>query len=237
MDGAVEAGNKVLANVGDVKFFGLNRDRMSRLKSPAAVGANYIIVEGGLDWAVGDEIYLAPTSFQNTHSDYRFISGYDSGTGRVDFIEPLVHYHWGASSSTADDYNGLEMRGEVVLLSRNVRVVGDPYDAWGGHIVTSDTVEVGGVYRAGHMVLDNVEIYNCSQRNTYKSALRFEGAIGRWSSVSNTVVHQGLAWGLYIAASSNILVKDSATIGFKPVGVNIASTSNVTIDGHIAADI
>jgi hypothetical protein len=33
------------------------------------------------------------------------------------------------------------MRGEVVLLSRNVRVIGDDTMSWGGHVVTSDTMD------------------------------------------------------------------------------------------------
>jgi hypothetical protein len=67
------------------------------------------------------------------------------------------------------------MRGEVILLSRNVRVIGNDSDSWGGQIVVSDNLESSGVQRYGQLVLDNVEIYNCSQRNTFKSAIRFEG--------------------------------------------------------------
>ena len=36
------------------------------------------------------------------------------------------------------------MRGEVVLLSRNVRVVGNDTGTWGGQIVTSDTIDNAG---------------------------------------------------------------------------------------------
>ena len=237
MDGAVEAGNKVLANVGDVRFFGVDRSRMARLKAPAAVGSLYIIVETGLDWVAGDQIYLAPTGYDYLASDYATVVNYDIGTGRVDLDVALKFYHFGAVSSTGGNYNGLDMRGEVVLLTRNIRIGGDPYDAWGGHVVTSDTIEPDGTYRSGHLFFNNVEITGCSQRNTFKSALRFEGAIGRYSEVHNTVIHKGLAWGLYIASSSNILVKNTSTIGFKAVATNLISTQNVTVDGLFAADV
>ena len=36
------------------------------------------------------------------------------------------------------------MRGEVILLSRNVRVVGNDSDSWGGQIVTADVVDPAG---------------------------------------------------------------------------------------------
>jgi len=34
MDGAIEAGNKVMANVGLIAFYGLPRDRLARLIAP-----------------------------------------------------------------------------------------------------------------------------------------------------------------------------------------------------------
>jgi hypothetical protein len=60
-------------------------------------------------------------------------------------------------------------------LTRNVKVVGNDSDSWGGQIMVSDNVEENGIKRSGQLVLDSVEIYNCSQRNTFKSAIRFEG--------------------------------------------------------------
>jgi hypothetical protein len=60
-------------------------------------------------------------------------------------------------------------------LTRNVKIVGNDSDSWGGQIMVSDNIEESGVKRSGQLVLDSVEIYNCSQRNTFKSAIRFEG--------------------------------------------------------------
>jgi hypothetical protein len=42
--------------------------------------------------------------------------------------------------------------------------------------VTSDTIEIDGdaqIERVGYTVLHNVEIYNCSQIDTNRAALRF----------------------------------------------------------------
>jgi len=65
------------------------------------------------------------------------------------------------------------MRGEVLLLSRNIKIDAEDIESWGGQFVTSDTVEPDGTFRYGHTTLDNVEIFNCSQIDTYKAALRF----------------------------------------------------------------
>lgn len=76
------------------------------------------------------------------------------------------------------------MRGEVLLLSSNVEVTGsagaeadlnniNPYP-WGCHILVADFFEPSDLtYRAGSVIMDNVGIYNCSQAETYFSAISF----------------------------------------------------------------
>ena len=56
----------------------------------------------------------------------------------------------------------MDMRGEVIMLSRNVRIVGNDTEAWGCQVVTSDFLEENGVWREGQILLDSVEVYNCS---------------------------------------------------------------------------
>lgn len=51
------------------------------------------MVEDGLDWVEGDEIYLAPTAMQHDHSEYRKIVTNQNGLITLD--ENLDHYHWG----------------------------------------------------------------------------------------------------------------------------------------------
>jgi len=129
------------------------------------------------------------------------------------------------------------MRGEVALLSRNVRVVGDDIYSWGGHIVVSDNIEDTGVQRSGLLVLDHVEVYNCSQRNTFKSAIRFEGVNNRTQMVTNTAVHGSIAWSLSAQYASNIFVEDSVFIGARAVGVNVISSKNVTMNNILVGDV
>lgn len=122
------------------------------------------------------------------------IESYDRDTGIITFTEELQYYHYGQSGSTARDYSGVDMRGEVLLLSRNVRVVGEDNDAWGAQIVVADTFELSGVTRTGTVIFDNIECENCSQRDTMKSGIRFENAKEGHSSVTNSAVHGGLGW-------------------------------------------
>jgi hypothetical protein len=126
--------------------------------------------------------------------------------------------------STADNYNGVDMRGEVVLLTRNVKVIGDDTDSWGGQIVVSDNIEDSGVKRSGQLTMDHVEVYNCSQMNTFRSAIRFEGVNTLTQVVRNVAVHGSLSWSISAQFSSNVLIEDSAFIGARQIGLHVLTS-------------
>jgi len=63
-------------------------------------------------------------------SDYALIQSYDKVTGTVNLDRRLDYYHYG-STTFGLQQSGVDMRGEVVLLSRNVRIVGNDTEAWG----------------------------------------------------------------------------------------------------------
>jgi len=165
-DGAVETGNKVIANYNILKMYGKPRlNKMSRLLSVATKGADTFTVETGLDWVPGDRIVLLPTGYVRHMRDECFIQSYDNTTGVLTINTTLNHYHWGQAASTAAEFNGADVRGEVVLLTRSVKIVGEDIESWGGHILTGDTVELDGTeikMRTGHLFLDHVEVYNNS---------------------------------------------------------------------------
>lgn len=145
---------------------------------------------------------LYPTSYEPTAVDDVIVNNYDSGSGKVTIDKTLNYYHFGQEESTGDKYNGLDMRGEVALLTRNIVIDAKNIEKWGGQIVTSDTVEVDSegevVKRYGSTIMDSVEIYNCSQLDTHKAALRFESNTELPSSITNSAIHNGYAWGLSI---------------------------------------
>jgi len=64
--------------------------------------------------------------------------------------------------STASKYNGVDIRGEVVLLNRNIQIIGQDLDGWGGQVVTSSTLDSNMKAYNGITIMDNVEIIGCS---------------------------------------------------------------------------
>ena len=95
-----------------------------------------------MDIGPGDRLALLPTSFDNEASDDVFVTSYDNETGIVKLDRELDYYHWGAKDSQKEKFNGADMRGEVLLLTRNIVIRGEDIESWGGQIVTSDTVEI-----------------------------------------------------------------------------------------------
>jgi hypothetical protein len=83
-DNAIEAGNKVLANVGVVKMYGKHRTgKLTRLHAEVFKDEIEIYVEPGLDWVEGDRIALGPTSFAHDRSEDNFVLEYNNETGLV----------------------------------------------------------------------------------------------------------------------------------------------------------
>ena len=134
-------------------MFGVNRPSRTRLAATAEAGAYSIFVDtdNDLKWVEGDMIGLAPTNFIRTELDYVEVASYNAFTGEIVLVEPLLFRHYGRKESTKDLY-GVDIRGEVMLLTRNVQIIGEDVQSWGGQIVTSDNrfdTDAEGNFRKG----------------------------------------------------------------------------------------
>lgn len=100
-----------------------------------------VYVESSLDWVAGDELGFAASGMEWNHSEHAIVYSYDSVTGELVLTAPLEYYHFGAPTSTGPNYQGLDMRGEVILLNRNILIRGDKtQNDWQAQFVTSDAI-------------------------------------------------------------------------------------------------
>ena len=74
---------------------------------------------------------IAPSSNDMETGDSITIASYDATTGIVTFTTPLENDHWGTLTSTFDKY-GVDIRTEVLILSRNIIIAGEDVEGWGG---------------------------------------------------------------------------------------------------------
>ena len=103
--------------------------------------------------------------------------------------------------------------------------------------MATDMFEMDGTWRKGSLMFDHVQVYNCSQKDSYHSAIRFEGAGGGHSRISNSAVHHGLDWGLVVWSSNNVEFVDTAVMGFRAVGMNLDLIRNCTFTGNFIGDV
>jgi len=131
-------GNKVIGvNYGELEMHGIERKiTWTDMSETAEIGATSITLSAMtngavLDWAVGEEIVIAPTGYSGRDAEQRTIASItDTDTNPViTFTEPLIHKHYSGkqifgAGTPQEDF--IEMRAEVGLLTRNVVFRGDP---------------------------------------------------------------------------------------------------------------
>lgn len=226
-----EGGNKIIANLGTIKFYGKSRPKkMARLLVEGNKGDTKLKVEAGLDWVAGDELAFAPTSYKPDAASYKKIKSYDIETGDLVLTSGLDFYHFGAAESTSEKY-GLDMRGEVLLLSRNIKIQGTTEDNWGAQILNGDASEFIGeeeFKRTGQLIMKNVEMNRCSQTDT-AGCLRFESAKGMPSIVKGCSLHKGEYHAVTIVKSEYIVFEDNVIMNFKPIGIRLDFASFVRV--------
>lgn len=115
-------GNKCLANYkGTLDIHGVVRSHSwTELSMTAAEGSYEITVDGEVDWAVGEEIVIAPTAYVYNEDEKRTITKKSTSGGKttLSFDQALRYKHF-SETETFDSFT-MPMKGEVALLSRNV---------------------------------------------------------------------------------------------------------------------
>jgi len=229
----VEGGNKIIGNLGQLELYGKPRGfKMTRLLNSANKGDGSLQVEAGLDIVQGDQLGLASSSYAPNAGDIVTVRSYNADTGKIVLRDTLNFFHWGADTSTAEEYNGVDMRTEVLLLTRSILVKGNAQDNWGCQIATADNIDIVDgkeVKRVGQTLMENVELFRCSQIDTAKAAIRFQNAISLPSLVKNCAIHSGMGWGAHILRSDNIVLDNNIFFKFRPIGVAVDFANNVKI--------
>jgi len=145
-------GTKVLGVMGGIlDLHGEPRKGWTQLAQTATRGASQITVLDARDWRVGDRIVLASTDYNPEQAEVRTITAIVGNT--ITLNQPLAYPHFGEITF------GVDQRGEVGLLSRNILIRGDDSSSssgFGGHIMAmmGSTMRVSGV-----------ELYRMGQRN------------------------------------------------------------------------
>jgi cell migration-inducing and hyaluronan-binding protein len=120
---------------GRLEMHGTPRVSWVQLGATAPAGASSIQLATPVDWKPGETIVLASTDFSQDQAEERVVTAVTSGGTVVWLDQPLTSTHWGEVETL-----GVDERGEVALIDRNIRVhgpagasAGAP-DELGGHM-------------------------------------------------------------------------------------------------------
>ena len=125
---------------------------------------------------------IAPTNMRTMDTDICEIKSTVPSMGIIICKEKLQGYHYGDYISSENEF-GVDMRAEIALLTRNVEIKASFENAightaqepWGCRVLVADFFENNAAMtlRAGSLNMDNVSIFRCGQKFTWKSAIKF----------------------------------------------------------------
>ena len=120
-------------------------------------GDDSFTVEDSIDWQPGEKIVVASTDFDHNQAEEREILSVNGTT--VTVTEPFENTHFSGSENFGTET--LEMKAEVGLLTRNIKMMGDETsieDEYGSHLMMIGSSEDGMVAHVAYS-----EFTHCGQ--------------------------------------------------------------------------
>ncbi len=215
--------------------------------------------DGALNWEVGDQIVIASSSYDYTEQEVRVITAITDngdGTSSLTLDAPLSYRHYGAietygttaaeGTEAASRIYEMDMRAEVALLSRNIKVQGlesqDTDYQFGdrANLVTTDRIPANGLSSTEIQKLPTEQVANGVGGHIMimpqSGQITVDGVqldrMGQASQKGRYPIH----WHLGDDRSGDLL-RNSSVTNSNNRGVTIHGTSNLQIEGVVLHDI
>jgi hypothetical protein len=194
----------ILLMGGTLRLQGDRKNSWTKLASTAQAGSARIDVLDASGWRKGDEIVLASTDFDPRQAEKRLITAISGN--RITLDKPLTYMHYGQIAS------GVDQRGEVGLLSRNIRIQAsdDAEKSYlGGHIMAMPGSQVR---------VSGVELFRMGQHlklARYPMHWHLVGE-GQGQYIQNSAIHDTYSRCVTVHGTNNVRVENNVT--FNTVG-------------------
>jgi hypothetical protein len=184
---------------GTLNMHGNRNHTWTKLSRTAEAGATSIEVLDASQWRAGDEIVLASTDFNPRQAERRTITRVNGNT--ISFAAPLEYMHYGEITF------GVDERGEVALLTRNIKVQASQDAAesyFGGHIMAM---------AGSRAYVDGVELNRMGQHLTLARYPIHWHLIGEGAGqyVRNTAIHDTYSRCVTVHGTHNLRVENNVT--------------------------
>lgn len=194
---------------------------------------------GTFDWAVGEQIVIASTSYDKEQAEVRIITavGSDPVTSTKPVLtldKPLVYKHFAGTETYGSDT--IDMRAEVGLLTRNVKFRGDPETSaknkYGAHIMLHAPGDEACIGRI--MYIELTDVGQAFKLGRYPIHFHLIGTVAK-SLVKGNAIHQTYNRAVTIHAVSYFNIVNNVvynTMGHSIFIEDAIETKNV-IDGNL----
>ncbi|WP_404710155.1 G8 domain-containing protein [Sphingomonas sp. MMS24-J13] len=189
---------------GILSLHGDRQNAWTKLTGTAKAGSTSIEVLNASGWRKGDVIVLASTDFDPAQAERRTITAISGNTIRLD--RPLAYMHFGKITF------GVDERGEVGLLTRNIRIQASD-DAersyFGGHIMAM---------AGSRMYVSGVELNRMGQNmHLARYPIHWHiGGEGQGQYIQNSSIHDTYSRCVTVHGTNNVRVENNVT--FNTVG-------------------
>ena len=184
---------------GTLSLHGGRTHAWTKLSKTAKAGASSITVLDAKGWRTGDEIVLASTDFDPRQAERRTITAIKGNALTLD--KPLTYMHFGEITF------GVDERGEVGLLSRNIRIQASDDAAqsyFGGHIMAM---------AGSKMFIDSVELNHMGQHMQlarYPIHWHIIGE-GKGQYIRNAAIHDTFNRCVTVHGTNNLQIQNNVT--------------------------
>jgi len=189
----------IMLSGGTLNLHGNRSNTWTKLAATAEAGSSSIEVLDAAQWQVGDEIILASTDYDPRQAERRTISAISGNSLTLD--QPLDYMHFGELTFEVDQ------RGEVGLLSRNIKVQASEDAAesyFGGHIMAMVT---------SRLYIDGVELNRMGQHMElarYPIHWHLVGE-GKGQYVRNAAIHDTFNRCVTVHGTNNLRIENNVT--------------------------
>jgi len=190
----------IMMSGGTLNLHGNRTHTWTKLANTAEAGSTTIEVLDASQWQAGDEIVLASTDFDPRQAERHTIASVRGNT--ITLEQPLEYMHFGKITY------GVDERGEVGLLTRNIKIQGSEDAAeshFGGHIMAMVTSK---------MYVEGVELNLMGQHlelARYPIHWHLVGDGGKGQYVKNAAIHDTFNRCVTVHGSNDLRVENNVT--------------------------
>ncbi|XP_051729532.1 LOW QUALITY PROTEIN: fibrocystin-L-like [Ctenopharyngodon idella] len=231
-------GSKVLGVFGSLDLYGIPHNVYhTKLASTSQAGNSTLSLQESVDWKVGEMILLSTTSYDPWQTEIRTITAISDYGRTLTLDQPLLYTHIGESYSVPGTSRSYQLAGNVALLTRNIKIIGQEYpemytQSYGARVLVG-SFSSGGIDYRGKAQIRNVQFYHTGQEGwndvsdpRYSLVFYNLGGVVGESYIKGCAFHDGFAPAVGVFGTDGLSIDDNVIHHTVGEGIRVWGDSN-----------